>query len=82
MSYRVLLFGAEALAAGAHQLDLHSEEPALTVEDLKALLAEAAPPISGILPSCRVAVNQAFVGDDAKMTPNDEIALIGMVSGG
>ena len=82
MSYQVLLFGAEAMAAGSKSVEIASDEPALTAADLKALLTEAVPAIAGTVPSCRVAVNESFVSDHDKILATDEIALIGMVSGG
>ena len=82
MTYRVLLFGAEAMAAGSKSVDIASDEPALTTADLKTLLIEAVPAIAGTVPTCRVAVNKSFVTDDHKIAPTEEIALIGMVSGG
>ena len=82
MSYQVLLFGAEAMAAGSKTISIGSDEPVLTAADLKALLAEAIPAIAGTVPTCRVAVNQSFVSDDHKVASTDEIALIGMVAGG
>jgi molybdopterin converting factor small subunit len=81
MSYRVLLFGAEAAAAGARAVELEVAEPEITADALIELLTSAYPSLSGI-PTCRVAVNQRFVDGDAKVTADDEIALVGPVSGG
>ena len=81
MSYRVLLFGAEAAAAGARQVDVDIDEDAVTADELKDHLAAAYPELSGI-PSCRIAVNQRFVEGTDKVGRGDEIALIGPVSGG
>jgi len=82
MTYQVLLFGAEAMAAGTKTVDIANDEPALTTADLKGLLIDSVPAIAGTVPSCRIAVNQIFVSDDHKIVSTDEIALIGMVSGG
>ncbi|MDH3425652.1 MAG: MoaD/ThiS family protein [Acidimicrobiia bacterium] len=82
MTYQVLLFGAEAMAAGTKTVDIANDDPAVTTADLKTLLIEAVPAIAGTVPTCRVAVNQTFVADDHKIVATDEIALIGMVSGG
>jgi molybdopterin converting factor subunit 1 len=81
MTYRVLLFGAEAAAAGERSLDLEIPQETVTADELKLHLSEAYPGLSGV-PACRVAVNQRFVGGDDKLTPGDEIALVGPVSGG
>ena len=52
--------------------------------DVLAALARACPAIADALPGCRLAVNHAFAdGDDAPpIQSGDEVALIGMVSGG
>ncbi|MEE8331728.1 MAG: MoaD/ThiS family protein [Acidimicrobiia bacterium] len=81
MTYRVMLFGAEAAAAGERSLDLEIPEGSVTADELKLHLSEAYPGLSGV-PSCRVAVNQKFVGGDEIVTSDDEIALVGPVSGG
>ena len=81
MTYRVMLFGAEAVAAGERSLDLEIPQESITADELKLHLSESYPGMSGI-PSCRVAVNQKFVVGDDKLTPGDEIALVGPVSGG
>lgn len=81
MTYRVLLFGAEAAAAGAKAVDVDIDADAVSADDLKDHLAAAYPALSG-LPSCRLAVNQRFVNGTDKVAPTDEIALIGPVSGG
>ena len=81
MSYRVLLFGAEAAAAGVRKVDVPVDEDVITADELKDHLANAYPELSGV-PSCRIAVNQRFVDGNDKVAPGDEIALIGPVSGG
>lgn len=74
----VLLFGAEAAAVGAREVSIDVDDQ-FTAGELKAMLAERYP---GLSESCRVAVNQRFVTDDAKVSALDEVALIGPVSGG
>ena len=81
MSYRVLLFGAEAAAAGAREVNVDIDDDAITADELKDHLTAAYPGLSGV-PTCRIAVNQQFVGGSDKVAPGDEIALIGPVSGG
>ncbi len=81
MTYRILLFGAEAAAAGDRAVTLDLAEDAVTADELKDHLARAYPGLTG-LAACRVARNQRFVEGDAKVTAGDEIALVGPVSGG
>lgn len=76
-----MLFGAEATAVGERTLDLDIDGAPITAEDLRAHLQRAYPGLSG-LAACRVAVNQRFVSDDHLLTVDDEIALVGPVSGG
>ncbi|MDH3730485.1 MAG: MoaD/ThiS family protein [Acidimicrobiia bacterium] len=81
MTYRVLLFGAEAAAVGERSLDLEIPQDSVTADELKHHLSEAYPGLSGV-PTCRVAVNQRFVSGDHRVAPDDEIAVVGPVSGG
>jgi len=45
-------------------------------------LEKECPELAPIRPSCRLAVNHEFAADDCRVNETDEIALIGMVSGG
>ncbi len=45
-------------------------------------MAEAHPTLAGFIEAGRLAVDQAFAGDDEAVDPGAEIALISMVSGG
>ena len=81
MGYRVMLFGAEAAAVGERIVNLDIDGAGITADDIKTHLQRAYPGLSG-LAACRVAVNQRFVSDDHQLTADDEIALVGPVSGG
>ncbi|MCC6661768.1 MAG: MoaD/ThiS family protein [Phycisphaerales bacterium] len=81
MRVRVLLFGPEAVAAGAAFIDAEAEEGA-TVNQIKAAVARACPALAPVLGTIRLAVNAAFVPEDRVIGPADELALIGLVSGG
>lgn len=76
----VLLFGPQAALAGVRQLRL--DVPEGTVAGVRAALAAACPALAASLASSRLAVNQEFAGDADLVSASDEIALIGMVSGG
>ena len=52
------------------------------VRELRARLGECEPRLASLLPACRLAVNCQFAADDQPITQDDEIALIGFVSGG
>lgn len=80
MIVRVKLFGAEAKAAGLREVSVTID--GASCADLRARLAEECLPLRELLPKCRFAVNHEFVGLEHRVRESDEIALIGMVSGG
>lgn len=77
----VKLFGPQAQLAQARQVRLDLAEVP-TVGALRAALAEAKPALAPSLAASRVAVNHAFAADSDMISADDEVALIGMVSGG
>ena len=79
---RILLFGPMAGVAGADSLELEIDGSATTCSALCDLLTSKHPHLARMLPAHRFAVNSQFVRDDQRVTPADEVALIGMVSGG
>lgn len=81
MVVEVLLFGPERAAAGADRVSVRLEG-ARTCRDLRAGLREAVPGLRASLGSARFAVNSKFAHDDMVIGPSDEVALIGLVSGG
>ncbi len=82
MRVSVLLFGPQATLAGARSVDLAIEKEAPSVSDVLAALHEAAPALTGSLASSRLAINHEFAAADQTIRQGDEVALIGMVSGG
>lgn len=81
MVVSVRLFGPEAQLAGAQSLDVEVVPPA-TCGALRELLLCKSPELAGSLRSARFAVNHTFASDETIVEATDEIALIGMVSGG
>jgi molybdopterin converting factor small subunit len=81
MTVRVLLFGAEADAAGRDAVAV-SLPPGSTCERLKDVLAREVPELKPLLSAARLAVNAEFAPPGATIHPGDEVALIGLVSGG
>jgi len=82
MTIDVLLFGAEAEAAGRRHVTLDTDVTQLNCAALRSELAEAEPSLRPHLASCRIAINHDFADEDAVIHDGDEVALIGMVSGG
>lgn len=77
MKVKVLLFGAEEKSVGRSSVDVDVAEAARARDVLKALVQRWPELKRG-----RLAVNHAFVAGDEKIGAKDEVALIGMVSGG
>jgi len=81
MLVRVLLFGPEADAAGAREVRVEVPSGA-TCADLRSRMETDIPALGPSLGSGRFAVNSEFAPDSAPVREDDEIALIGLVSGG
>ncbi len=81
MPLRVLLFAGlrERLRSDSAAVELPADA---TVRDLLAALADQHPALRELLPPCRVAVNQEFVGPEHPVRAGDELAVIPPVSGG
>lgn len=77
MKVKVLLFGAEEKSVGRSSVDVDVADAARARDVLKALVQRWPELKRG-----RLAVNHAFVAGDEKIGAKDEVALIGMVSGG
>lgn len=81
MSVTVLYFAAARERAGVSREFLEVPEGA-RVSDVLALLAARHPALTRLLPHLRVAVQQQFVGKDAPVSQDAELALIPPVAGG
>ena len=81
MKQTVLLFGPQARLAGKREvsLDLPDDADAATV---LARLADAEPSLKASVAASRLAVNQDFAEPSRRVEASDELALIGMISGG
>ena len=77
----ILLFGPLARHANRDSIDLHWRE-GITAGAIIADLRRTYPDITAMIDSCRLAVNHDFAGAETPISPSDELALIGFVSGG
>ena len=77
----VLLFGAEAAAVGRDRVEVETAS-APSAADLRELLAARVPALRPHLGAARFAVNHVFAAPERKIAEGDEVALIGLVSGG
>jgi molybdopterin converting factor subunit 1 len=81
MKITVLLFAIAKEAAGSDTISIDVPENA-TAGDVLDHLAKEMPALVALIPSCRLAVDQQYVGRDAKVGVQNEVALIPPVSGG
>lgn len=81
MQVRVLLFGPQAAGAKADAVRV-SIEPGATPEAVMAALARECPELGRSLAASRLAVNGVFADPGTRIGERDELALIGLVSGG
>ena len=81
MQLTVLLFGPQARLADAKSLVVGVDKGATAADVLKALIV-ACPVLGESIGSSRLAINQEFAAPGDAVSADDELALIGMVSGG
>ena len=81
MTVRVLLFGAESTALGRSHVDVALDGDRSCRALLKRL-GESYPALLPHLSIARIAVNSEFAPPERTIGAHDEIALIGLVSGG
>lgn len=83
MTYRVLIFGPYAAAMGGPSVEVCCPQAATaTAGEVLRHLAEQHPRLGPMLTQAMLAVNQEYVTKDHPVQISDELALIGMVSGG
>lgn len=78
----VKFFGPQAQLAGVREtvIELTGDPP--SVRDVRRTIAQGFPKLVDSLPASRIAINLEFAGDDDPVRPGDEVALLGMLSGG
>ncbi len=82
MQIKVLLFGPQAQIAGQSSIEIEVVGEAPTVADVLVALSEGEPALAPSLSVSRLAINQQFAAPGDAVRAADEVALIGMVSGG
>ena len=82
MRIEVLLFGPQAALAKAERVcvDLAPDQP--TAAAVMIALEQAVPALAPGLAQSRLAINHAYASPTQVVEARDEVALIGMVSGG
>ncbi|MEO0476670.1 MAG: MoaD/ThiS family protein [Planctomycetota bacterium] len=81
MQIDILLFGPQAKLAQHDRVTLELDH-ASTVADALSALGEHVPELAPSLGVSRLAVNHEYAQMDDLLSEGDEVALIGMVSGG
>lgn len=79
--FQILMFAAARDHADADVIELEIESPA-TAATILQQIGVRVPAIATLLPSCRLAVNRAFVTAETVVDADAEVALIPPVSGG
>lgn len=82
MQINVLLFGPQAQLAGKRELRVHLQEEPVTAGAVIEAIRTLEPQLEPSLRTSRLAVNHEFAANEQSVAPGDEVALIGMVSGG
>jgi MoaE-MoaD fusion protein len=82
MTITIHLFGPLRAAAGRRDVSIEIGSGRATCGDIRARLTEGEAGLAPLLPACRFAVNHQFAGEDQEVGEGDEVALIGMTSGG
>jgi molybdopterin converting factor small subunit len=78
----IKLFGPLSRTAGRAELAVDCPANHPTCAAVRQSLAAAEPRLADLLPACRFAVNHSFVSEDHQIAAGDEVALIGLTSGG
>jgi molybdopterin converting factor small subunit len=81
MNVTVKLFGPEARAASSAEISVEVASDARAIDVMEAI-EKACGALEGKIAHCRLAVNHEFVDPFKRVGAGDELALIGMVSGG
>lgn len=82
MSLRIQLFGPLADAAGSRDIRVDAQGGTLSVAQVIDRIGQIELRLRPMLGSARLAVNCSFVGPEHVVRESDELALIGLVSGG
>ncbi len=81
-AFKIKLFGIFREAAGGEEVAVTLHCRHATVADLKKSLSDCYPALSSLNMPFIVAVNRKVAADSTMVQPNDEIALLPMISGG
>lgn len=78
----VLLFGLQAQRVGSDRLIFRNISSPATAAEVLSLIAQTQPDLSASLGVSRLAVNHEFATEETLIHEGDEVALVGLISGG
>jgi len=81
-SCRILVFGPQALKIGGSEVWVRDMQFPIRVSELTDQLAIQYPALETSIAISRLAVNQEFAAAESWIQADDEVALIGLISGG
>lgn len=79
---QVRVFGSQAHSVDTDRLTVCDLHFPVTAGELLTEIAEAYPALAGSLGVSRIAINHEFAAPDCQIESGDEVALIGLISGG
>lgn len=82
MQVDVLLFGPQAALAKRDSVTVEVADHSATTGAVMQAIRDELPQLAPTLDQSRLAVNHEYAAEDEQLNETDEIALIGMVSGG
>jgi sulfur-carrier protein len=82
MRINVLLFGPLAQRLERDSVSVQTPEERPTAAGVLTALEHAEPSLIPLLSACKLAVNHTFAHDQTPINEGDEVAVIGLVSGG
>jgi molybdopterin converting factor subunit 1 len=81
MKVRVKLFAVAKQKAGSDEIVVELPAAA-TVASLRSAVVEQFPALADVIRHVRFAINNEYAGEDSRVSPSAEIAVIPPVSGG
>ena len=82
MELYVKIFGPQALLAETRACKITITGDRTSAAEVLKAVADAYPSLASSIESSRLAVNQEFASPEQPVMAQDELALIGMISGG
>ena len=79
---RILVFGPQAFKLQANEALVSNVEFPIRASDMIAELVRQYPALEPSIAVSRLAVNQEFAAPESLIEADDEVALIGLISGG